>query len=199
MTDLQHMRAVDAALIEAAESIRFVLVPGLNNSGSQHWQTEWQLRHAFWQRMQQQVWNQPDVHRWMGSIRRLLGQDKRPAILVGHSFGALSSCCLAAAGRLPIAGLMLVAPAEPVRFEIEEIVPTGRLGVPAMVAASRNDPLMPFERAIWWSAAWGADLVDLGEAGHVNAQSGFGPWPYGLEVLLGLVRKIKGGEPGAGP
>ena len=193
MVDFQHMRAVDAALIEAAGRFRFVLVPGLHNSGPQHWQTEWQLRHAFWQRMAQQVWDQPDAHRWMGSIRRLLGRDKRPAILVGHSFGALASCCLTVEGGLPIAGLMLVAPAEPARFELEEDVPTGPLGVPAVVAASRDDPLMPFARAIWWSAAWGADLVDLGEAGHVNPQSGFGPWPYGLEVLLGLVRKIEGG------
>jgi hypothetical protein len=196
MDDFQDMRAVDAGLIAAAERFRFVLVPGLNNSGPQHWQTEWQLRHAFWQRMRQQVWNQPDVHRWMGSIRRLLGQDRRPAILVGHSLGALASCCVAADGGLPIAGLMLVAPAEPARFEIEDDVPTGPLGVPAVVTASRDDPLMPFARAIWWSAAWEADLVDLGEAGHVNAEAGFGPWPYGLVVLLGLVRKIERGAAG---
>jgi predicted alpha/beta hydrolase family esterase len=33
----------------------------------------------------------------------------------------------------------------------------------------------------------------------VNAQSGFGPWPYGLEMLLGLVKKIKTEKPAAGP
>jgi hypothetical protein len=40
---------------------------------------------------------------------------------------------------------------------------------------------------------WGAALVDLGDAGHVNADSGFGPWPEGLEL-----RDALDGGPGCG-
>ena len=28
-----------------------------------------------------------------------------------------------------------------------------------------------------WAAGWGAELVDLGEVGHLNPASGYGAWP----------------------
>ena len=33
---------------------------------------------------------------------------------------------------------------------------------------------------------WHADLINIGAAGHINAESGFGPWPQGLELLREL-------------
>jgi predicted alpha/beta hydrolase family esterase len=51
--------------------------------------------------------------------------------------------------------------------------------VPTIVAASRNDPWMDQPRARWLAKRWGAEFVDMGEAGHVNLASGFGPWPEG--------------------
>jgi predicted alpha/beta hydrolase family esterase len=85
---------------------------------------------------------------------------------------------------------MLVAPAEPSKFEVEERVPAASLGVPAIVVASHNDPVMRFPRAVYWSKVWNADIADVGEAGHINAEAGFGPWPYGLEILKNLVAAI---------
>ena len=82
---------------------------------------------------------------------------------------------------------MLVAPAEPSKFEVEDRVPVTPLGVPCIVVASHDDPMMRFARAVYWSKVWNADLADLGEAGHINAEAGFGPWPYGLELLKDLV------------
>lgn len=39
-----------------------------------------------------------------------------------------------------------------------------------------------------WAAEvrWGSRLVHIGRAGHINAESGFGPWPQGLELLRTL-------------
>jgi hypothetical protein len=34
-------------------------------------------------------------------------------------------------------------------------------------------------RARWLAKRWGAEFVDMGEAGHINVASGFGPWPEG--------------------
>ncbi|MDR3372084.1 MAG: alpha/beta hydrolase, partial [Ancalomicrobiaceae bacterium] len=59
-----------------------------------------------------------------------------------------------------------------------------------IVAASRNDPIMRFDRAEHWCRIWKADLVDVGDAGHINAEAGFGPWPHGLEVLAGLCATV---------
>lgn len=30
---------------------------------------------------------------------------------------------------------------------------------------------------------WRTQLFDLGYAGHINAESGYGPWPEGLGLL----------------
>jgi hypothetical protein len=195
-----HLNNIDKALAKASERYDFVLVPGINDSGPEHWQSFWQKRHGFWLRVAQSRWNNPDIGLWIDAIRRLLETTRRPAILVGHSFGALASCCVTASGQHKIAGLMLVAPAEPARFEVEDRVPTTPLGVPCIVVASHNDPVVRFPRAVYWSKVWNANLADVGEAGHINAESGFGPWPYGLQVLKDLVETIdtRGGEPPAG-
>ncbi len=195
-----HHLEIDKALIEAAARYDFVLVPGLYDSGPEHWQSFWQNRHGFWLRMTQSRWNNPDIGLWIDALRRLLATRRRPVILVGHSFGALACSCVAAGGQHPIAGLMLVAPAEPSKFEVEERVPAASLGVPAIVVASHNDPVMRFPRAVYWSKVWNADIADVGEAGHINAEAGFGPWPYGLEILKNLVTTIdaRQDEPPAG-
>jgi hypothetical protein len=189
-----HQKKIDEELLEASARYDFVLVPGLYDSGPEHWQSFWQNRHSFWLRVTQSRWNTPDIGSWIDAIRRLLATSRRPAILVGHSFGALASCCIAADQKNQIAGLMLVAPTEPSRFEVEDRIPTTALGVPCIVVASHNDPVMRFPRAVYWSKVWNADLADVGEAGHINAEAGFGPWPYGLQVLKELVAAIDSRE-----
>ena len=179
---------INEILSTAAESCAFVLVPGLHNSGPDHWQSFWQLRLPFWLRVAQSRWDDPDIGRWIDATRRRLAGVTQPAILVGHSFGALASVAFALdlARTAPLAGLLLVAPAAPMRFNVEESVPEAPLGLPAVMVASHNDPLMSFPRAARWAETWHARLVDLGEAGHINAQAGFGPWSYGLELLCAL-------------
>jgi predicted alpha/beta hydrolase family esterase len=53
--------------------------------------------------------------------------------------------------------------------------------------ASRNDPYCAFERAQQFAKAWGSELLDLGEAGHINADSGLGDWPWGRAQLQSLM------------
>jgi uncharacterized protein len=179
----------DALLAQAAR-FDFVLVPGFKDSGPEHWQTLWQGMVPVFSRISQRRWDNPDIELWIAAIQRHVRECKRPAILIGHSFGALASACVATDGVVPIAGLMLVAPAEPSRFEVEERVPERALGVPSVVVASHNDPVMRFKRAEHWARIWGGDLVDLGDAGHINAEAGFGPWPHGLHLLAELARGI---------
>lgn len=178
-------------LTDAAERVDLVLVPGFKDSGPEHWQSLWQTRLPALLRISQRRWDNPDIELWIGAIKRLIDERRRPAVLIGHSLGALASCCLAADGHPLVAGLMLVAPAEPTRFEAEARVPERALGHPSLVVASQNDSVMRFSRAEHWSRVWGADLVDLGEAGHINAEAGFGPWPHGLNLLAGLVERVE--------
>lgn len=183
-------RTLDS-LAEVATRRDLVLVPGFKNSGPEHWQTLWQVHSPAFQRVGMSNWNNPDVELWVDATRRLLAQRQRPAILIGHSLGALAATCLAAELHPLVAGVMLVAPPRPSRFEAVERVPHTRLEVPAMVVASQTDPLMPFSRAEHWSRLWGAELVDIGDAGHINAEAGYGLWWQGLELLLRFEHRMR--------
>lgn len=178
------------ALVQASTQLDLILVPGFKDSGPEHWQSLWEVDVPVFRRITQRRWDNPDIELWISAIGRLLAERKRKSVLIGHSLGALASCCLAADGHPLVAGLMLVAPAEPSRFEAEERVPEIALGVPALVVASHDDALMRFSRAEHWTRTWNADLVDLGEAGHINAEAGFGLWPHGLDLLSRLASRV---------
>ncbi|HWR36097.1 MAG TPA: alpha/beta hydrolase [Clostridia bacterium] len=49
-----------------------------------------------------------------------------------------------------------------------------------------RDRWASFERASYFARCWGAELIDVGEACHINAGAGCEPWPQGLEILCGL-------------
>lgn len=182
-------------LEQLSEKLTTILVPGLRDSDEHHWQSCWSRRFPFWKRISQRNWLEPDIDAWVSAIRRELATCQRPAVLVGHSFGALAACRLIQTQKVNIAGIVMVAPAEPSLFELDEAVLPGRLRVPSLLFASRNDPLMTFKRAQYWAQCWGGRLIDLGDAGHINAESGFGDWNYGLEQLAefceGLPQFIK--------
>ena len=61
-------------------------------------------------------------------------------------------------------------------------LPDRPLDVPAVLVASRNDPWMSFDRSQILAEDLGADLIDMGRAGHINVASGFGPWPGGKVI-----------------
>jgi len=54
-----------------------------------------------------------------------------------------------------------------------------RLPFPSVLVGSGNDPYCTFERAQAMASAWGSRFIDLGDAGHINADSGLGDWPQG--------------------
>jgi len=51
---------------------------------------------------------------------------------------------------------------------------------------SRDDPYCSPERARAMAADWGAEAIDAGPRGHLNADSGLGDWPEGLALLGSL-------------
>ena len=90
-------------------------------------------------------------------------------------------------------GALLVAPADvdsplhtPDEVRSFSPIPLRRLPFPSIVVASRDDPFSSLERATQFAAAWGARLVTLDHAGHINADAGFGPWPEGRRLLAEL-------------
>ena len=54
------------------------------------------------------------------------------------------------------------------------------LPFPSMLLASTDDPFCRLERARHFAAAWGSELIEVGPAGHISADSGHGAWPDGV-------------------
>jgi predicted alpha/beta hydrolase family esterase len=110
-------------------------------------------------------------------------------ILVAHSLGCLTVAWWAAtavgsSGK--VQGAMLVAPpdletAPGTLPALASFTPTplGRFPFPSLLVASENDPYAGIEAAAAFASQWGSDFVNVGAEGHINADSGHGPWPLG--------------------
>ena len=176
-----------------------LIVPGYRGSGPGHWQSwlEGELPEA--RRVTGIDWDEPLLARWAGEVRREIDAAPGAVWLVAHSFGCLASVVAAADRPQRVAGLLLVAPADPERFELLGVreTPQRRAGVggflpqsafscPSILVASRNDPWLQPDAARAWAERWGSRLIDIGDAGHVNVESGHGPWPLALGLLQQL-------------
>lgn len=170
---------------------KILLVPGLHNSGPDHWQSRWHEHFPYWQRMTGLPWEKPDLTVWSAKLASKLRSRRSRVHLVAHSFGALTAIAAARLQPEKVASLFLVAPADPARFGIVDERLEGPLQVSAQLVVSRNDPWMSFERAEYWSRQWQVPLFDAGNAGHINAQSGHGDWHQGLELLGSLYRRAE--------
>ena len=181
-----------------------LILPGLFNSGPEHWQTLWEQRDPSCRRVEQAEWETPRCADWVARLDDAVAGSEESVVLVAHS----SSCALVAhwardassENLAKVRGALLVAPSDPEAPSYPEgpagfaPMPLLRLPFPSIVVASRDDPYLTIERAREFAAGWGSELVDIGDAGHVNAASGFGPWPTGY----GLLQRLRvGSEAGA--
>lgn len=165
-----------------------LIIPGLHSSGADHWQSWFEERIPGAQRVIQRDWSQANLPDWASRVRRAIDRTPGRLWLVAHSFGALAAVQAAADHDDRVAGAMLVAPADPETFGVEDYLPSHRLSFPTVVVASTTDSWITLKVAARWADAWGSDFVNLGDAGHINAQAGFGPWPEGLAILERLQR-----------
>lgn len=165
-----------------------LIIPGLHSSGPAHWQSWFEERIPGTIRVIQPDWSKPDLATWAQRIRRDISRTPGRIAIAAHSFGALAAVQAASDFSDRIAGALLVAPADPEKFGIADLLPQTPLDFKAAVVASTNDPWLSIERAASWADIWNADLVNLGPAGHINVDSGFGPWPEGLALLERLLR-----------
>jgi predicted alpha/beta hydrolase family esterase len=176
-------------------SCSVLIVPGLTNSGPDHWQTLWEKQNPNYVRVQQRDWNQPNPDEWVTAIGKAVAAAPAPVVLVGHSLGCIAIARWAKAGQgvSAVAGALLVAPADPERpgapKEIKGFapMPLSALPFPSIFVASSNDPYSGLERARFFAKKWGSRFVDAGALGHLNAESRLGDWPTGQKLLAELL------------
>jgi len=170
-----------------------VIVPGLGDSGPEHWNTLWTEKFGA-ARVRQDDPEVPTPQGWVARLADVIRETPGDLILVGHSAGVLTIVHWA---RLygeheRVRGALLVSPTDAGQADMGQLapavqtmapVPLQPLPFPALVVASENDPYVTFEQAQAFAEAWEAEFVTAGKAGHINVDSGHGDWPEG-EVLL---------------
>jgi predicted alpha/beta hydrolase family esterase len=175
----------------------YLTVPGVTNSGPQHWQSLWEKQFPEkFHRIEQEEWDAPVCAEWTDQIE-LEVQMRKPenVVLIAHSLGCTAVARWAkeyGATAKEIKGALLVAPsdceASTYDFDTKGFAPIPLLKLPfrSLVVASRNDEYISFDRAKIFANAWGSEFVDVGDKGHINAGAGFGEWNEGLELLKRL-------------
>jgi hypothetical protein len=171
-------------------SATVVIVPGLRDHVPDHWQTRLadELPDAITvPRMQE---GKLSCAAWVAALDRTLDAVAGPVVLVAHSAGAMIVVHWAQSHRRAILGALLAAPPDfetplPAGYPTPDVLqangwlPTPRapLPFPSIVAAGADDPLGRIERIEALARDWGSRFVDLGNVGHLNPASGYGPWP----------------------
>ena len=168
-------------------------VPGLDGSGPGHWQTRWEAQRVDTVRAELGVWNSPHRNTWVTKLDQAIASARAPVVLAAHSLGCLAVAWWAhLAGQpygWPVIGALLVAPADVERAvgrpEVAGFAPHPRviLPFPSLVVASSDDPWTHVDRAHSLAASWGAEFLDIGARGHINADSDLGDWHEGQALL----------------
>ncbi|SED26543.1 hypothetical protein SAMN05443249_4907 [Beijerinckia sp. 28-YEA-48] len=175
-----------------------LIAPGLGGGSPDHWYARWVEKLSTARRIEQANWNEPNYDDWIARITDAATRCERPVILVGHSLGALSIAH--AAQRLEnssvTAAYLVAPPSTRVLATLPEVdprfgaMPSTPLPFPSVLVASRDDPYATFDESEAMAQDWGSTIADAGNAGHINAESGHGPWPEGLIRFAGFLKTL---------
>ena len=171
----------------------YFIIPGLGNSGPDHWQSHFEKSGSNFQRINQQEWDAPACIDWINTIDHALSNvDPANVVLIGHSLGCATIAHWAGRSSKIIKGALLVAPSDveapQYTFPTKGFspMPKQKIGFKTIVVASENDVWVSIERAKYFADCWGSEFVNIGSAGHINVASGYGVWQQGLEILKAL-------------
>lgn len=184
------------------DAARFLLLHGLTGSGPEHWQS-W-LAHRL-RRAGHEVRfpelpdpDHPQPTAWDAALRSEL-EALRPgpgSTVIGHSLGAVLWLRHAVAARPEdhVDRVLLVAPpcAGVGLREVERFLPapTDAAAVAACAGSTRlvcsdDDPACPTGAAVVYGEPLGTAVDLLPGRGHLNEESGLGPWPHMEAWCLG--------------
>ncbi len=170
----------------------FLILHGLEGSGPEHWQS-WLAGRLRARGLEVAYPRLPDadnprVERWLAALADELA--RLPAgetTVLCHSLGSLLWLHHAATRpALAAARALLVSPPQPDVDDPQSPgfrpVPLDREGVAAAARETRlvcstTDPWCPQEVSRRIGAETGIEIDWLADAGHVNADAGYGPWP----------------------
>ena len=174
-----------------------LFVPGADALDDGHWLARWESRLATG-RFAVHPHHCVDLAALSKNLQEAAANATRPVVLIGHSFGALGIAHAAAA--LPaglVRGAFLVSPPSSRAVGVHAGVdpafappPSTPLPFPSLLIVSRDDPHATYEEMETMALDWGAQVIDAGAAGHIDARSGHGPWPEGLMRFAAFLARL---------
>lgn len=172
-----------------------LILPGWQGSGPGHWQMHWARLYGY-AVVEQNDWLHPLRGDWLARLDETVIDAPGPVVLVAHSLGCLLVAAWASVSRhtARVRGALLVAPGDTEAPELQDRLPGWspivRQALPfrSLLVGSQNDPYCTAARAQALAHDWAARWVDLGAAGHINADSSLGDWPQGQSLLQTLLK-----------
>jgi hypothetical protein len=192
MTVLAPSANFDATLAQPATVL---ILPGWQGSGVDHWQMQWVRLHGY-AVVEQNDWMRPLRGDWLARLDDTVIDAPGPVVFAAHSLGCILVAAWATVSRhtTRVRGALLVAPGDTEDLELNNRLPGWspivRQALPfkSILVGSQNDPYCTLTRAQGLAQDWGARWVDLGAAGHINADSSLGDWPVGHALLQTLLK-----------
>ena len=174
-----------------------LILPGWQGSGPDHWQMHWVRQHGYTV-VEQDDWMRPRRGDWLARLDEVVIDTPGRLVLAAHSLGCIQVAAWAAVSRhtARVVGALLVAPGDVEAPDLREQLPgwspivRQKLPFASILVGSQNDPYCSAARAQSLARDWGAEWVDLGEAGHINADTRLGDWPVGQALLNRLTPRL---------
>lgn len=169
----------------------YVIIPGLGNSGSAHWQSLWQKTLPNALRVEQRDWDNATKDEWLQTLNEAMQQAPGDCVLIAHSLGvALVAHWAMNFHNSKIRAALLVSPSDvdspahtPDSVRNFAPMPLTPLPFRSIVVASSNDSFVSLARAEYFARSWGADFINIGPCGHINAEANLGDWPQGMAFV----------------
>ena len=131
----------------------------------------------------------PTKNRWMKQVKALL-KAFQPDVVICHSLANSLWFHLCNEGEIEQVKRLLLVAAPRMDLDIDIIktffpveVPSKLYADEVLMVSSDNDPYMSSDEAMALSARLGVEMKVLKNAGHINAESGYGEWPWLLEWI----------------
>jgi len=180
-----------------------LVIAGYEGSGPDHWQSRLVAKLLSARLVEQEDWLYGKLDVAVDALVKAAAAATKPIVFVAHSAG-----CELIAHAIPKlkeqgltdrlkGGFLVAPPSEKSLAELKDIdpefkhIPRDPLPFPSLLIASSNDPYATMEESADLALAWGAELVEAGPQGHLNSESGHGPWPEGLMRFAGFLSRLK--------
>lgn len=190
---------IDDALRKYTEKYQFLHVPGLDNSGADHWHTNWEKQFPQIKRVVQQDWESPDKEDWVNTLESYIQKYKeKPIVLISHSLG---SAAVIHADKLKnlqaVKAAFLVALPDVERGDFPEDctgfspLPKIQLSFPAVMVSSANDAWCNLAVAEKWAKTFNIPLINIGKKQHICGEKQFETWEEGKKILVKFLDSLE--------